>query len=253
MRSPAGLKVEYIRDPGTQVLQAIRSGQAEITLHYDDQHRIARARGSHGQEVGYEYDSDGRLIRVAESSGVVRRYSYNKRGAMLTVDEPRWHLENRYDVNGRCVYQRTRFPNGRTWEIDVAYKIGSGGLTETTTTTETGGPKTVYHFGQDHYVESKEFDPDGPWPVAIVYLRNAGRSLATSVTIRCYDTKKRLLRTVDGDYKGDAETDRMAATICHEWAETAQPPFARPEPSEPAAPTAPTRPLDPAVPPRRSI
>ena len=179
---------------------------------------------------------------------------------MLTVEEPRWHLENRYDANGRCVHQRTRFPDGRTWEIDVAYKIGKGGLTETTTTTETGGLKTVYHFGDDHYGESKEFDPDGPWPVTIVYLRNAGRSFATGVTIRCYDAQKRLLRTVDGDYDGHDATDAMAARACWEWAQSRTPPSARPDPdsdpsvpSAPDTPAAPRRPVDPAIPTRRSI
>ena len=259
MRSPAGLKLEYARDPDTHALQTIRSGQAEIALHYDAQNRIVRARGSHAQEVGYEYDARGRLIRAVESSGVVRRYTYNQHGAMLTVDEPRWHLENRYDANGRCIHQRTRWPDGRTWEIDVAYTIGRGGLTERTTTSETGGRKTVYHFGDDHYGESKEeFDPDGPWPVAIIYLRNAGRSFATGVTIRCYDAQKRLLRTADGEYKGDDATDEMAARACWEWAQSTTPPSARPDqdapdPSTPSTPAAPRRPVDPAIPPRRSI
>jgi YD repeat-containing protein len=255
MRSPAGLKVEYVRDPASHALQAIRSGQAEIALHYDDQNRIVRARASHGQEVGYEYDASGRLSRVVESSSVVRGYTYNSAGAMLTVDEPRWHLENSYDANGRCVHQRTRFPDGRTWEIAVAYKIGKGGLIETATTSETGGLKTAYHFGDDRYGDSKEFDPDGPWPVVIIYLRNAGRSYATGVTIRCYDAQKRLLRTVDGDYKGDDATDQMAARACREWAQSANPAFARPDPDspDPPAPDAPGRPAYQGTPPRRSI
>jgi len=256
IRSPAGLKVEYIRHPDTHALETLRSGQAEVSLHYDDQNRIVRARGSDGQEVRYEYDSGGRLIRVAESSGVVRRYTYTQRGALSTIDEPRWHIENRYDdANGRCVHQQTRFPDGRIWEIDVAYKIGKNGRTESTTTSESGGLKTVYHFGDDHYGESKEFDPDGPWPVAVVFLRNAGRSFATSVAIRCYDAQKRLLRTTEGDYKGDEDTDRMVAMTCHEWAESReQPGRPRPSgPSDPTTPSAPGRPVDPAVIPRRSI
>ena len=255
IRNPAGLKVEYIRDPTTHGLQTLRSGQAEIALHYDKQNRIVSARGSDGQEIRYDYDQDGRLIRVAESSGVVRRYTYNKRGALSTIDEPRWHIENRYDdANGRCVHQQTRFPDGRTWEIDVAYKIGRNGRTESTTTSESGGLKTVYHFGDDHYGESKEFDPDGPWPVAIVFLRNAGRRFATSVAIRCYDAQKRLLRTMEGDYEGDEETDRMAAKTCHEWAGSREQP-SRPEASDPdpTTPSAPRRPVDPAFAPRRSI
>ena len=261
MRSPAGLKVEYIRDPITQSLQTMRSGEAEIAFHYDDQNRVVRARGSHGQEVGYEYDALGRLTRVVESSGVVRRYAYNSRGAMLTIDEPRWHIENSYDADGRCVRQLTRWPDDRTWTIDVAYKVGEAGITETTTS-ETGGLKTVYHFGDDHYLESKEFDPDGPTPVVIVYLRNAATASTTGVTIRCYDARKRLLRTVDGEYKGDDATDEMAATACREWAQSRTPPFARPGPdqdSDPSVPSAPDtpktprRPVDSAIPARRSI
>ena len=245
LRSPAGLKVEYLRDPNSHALQTIRSGQAEIALHYDDKNRIVRARGSHGQELGYQYDARGRLARVAESGGVVRRYTYDKRGAMLTVDEPRWHLENKYDADGRCVHQRTRWPDGRTWEIKVAYQVGKDGIIEATTTTETGGPKTVYHFGNDRYVESKEFDPDGPAPVVIIYLRNAGRTIATGVTIRCYDAGKRLLRTIDGEYKGDDETDDMAARTCREWAQATGRRPNRPESIEPPAPTTPAAPVLP--------
>ena len=251
-RSPAGLKVEYVRDPSTHALQTIRSGQAEIALHYDDQGRIARARGSHGQEVGYEYDPGGRLTRVVESSGVVRRYTYNSRGEMLTIDEPRWHIENSYDDDGRCVHQLTRWPDGRTWAIDVAYKVGTRGITETTTS-ETGGLKTVYHFGNDRYLKSKEFDPNGRTPVVIVYLRNAETALTSGVTIRCYDAQKRLLRTMDGEYKGDDETDEMAARTCREWAESTERPFARPEPSQPPAPNTPSAPHNPAILPGRNI
>ena len=244
LRSPAGLKVEYIRDPNTHALQTIRSGDGEIAFHYDDQNRIDRARGSNGQEVGYEYDKDGHLTRVVESSGVVRRYTYNDRGAMLTIDEPRWHIENSYDVDGRCIRQVTRWPNGRKSVIDVAYTVGEKGITQTTTSWN-GGPKTVYHFGEDHYLESKEFDPTGPAPVVILYLRNHAETFTTGVTIRCYDARKRLLRTTDGEYKGEDATDEMAAKTCSEWARSVEPPDEEPELPEPTAPDTPPGPRRP--------
>ena len=174
---------------------------------------------------------------------------------MLTVEEPRWHLENRYDANGRCVHQRTRWPDGRTWEIDVAYKIGKGGLTETTTTSETGGRKTVYHFGDDHYGNRKSsiLTVRGQSPSSTFGM--PGEAFATGVTIRCYDAQKRLLRTVDGEYKGEDATDAMAARACWEWAQSTNPPSARPDQdravSVPSAPEQlrplPRRPVDPAA------
>jgi YD repeat-containing protein len=147
---------------------------------------VVRARSSQGEDVAYEYDAGGRLARVSESKGVVRRYTYDGRGAMLTIDEPRWHIENRYDADGRCIHQVTRWPNGEKATLDVAYKVGKDGITETTTSWNDGS-KTVYHFDDDHYVASKEFDPAGPAPVVILYRRNAGSNFPTGFSIRCYD------------------------------------------------------------------
>jgi Domain of unknown function (DUF6531) len=224
LRSPTGLTVRYIRDRATQTLHAIRSGQAEIEFHYDGHHR------------------------VSESNGVVRRYTYDSRGAMLTIDEPRWHIENTYDADGRCIHQVTRWPNGEKATLDVAYKVEKDGITETTTSWNDGS-KTVYHFDDDHYVASKEFDPTGPAPVVILYRRNAGSNFPTGFSIRCYDAGKRLLRMKDGEYRGEEPTDAMAASTCREWAELTRPPAA--DPPEPPAPH--SQPPTPGVLPRRVI
>ena len=222
LRSPAGLKVQYIRDRATQTLQRIGSGEAEIEFQYDGHRRVVRARSSQGEDVAYEYDAGGRLARVSESNGVVRRYTYDSRGAMLTIDEPRWHIENTYDADGRCIHQVTRWPSGEKATLDVAYKVGKDGITETTTFWNDGS-KTVYHFDDEHYLASKEFDPAGSAPVVVLYRRNAGSTFPSGFSIRCYDAGKRLLRMKDGEYRGEDPTDAMAARTCREWSELRPP------------------------------
>src|SRR5262245_48056428 len=182
MRSPAGLKIQYLRDSKDHTLRTIRSGAGIVSLDYDSQQRIARARGG-DQEVRYEYDEGGRLTRVEESSGTVRRYTYNVHGAMLSIDEPRWHIENSYDDGGRCVHQVTRWPDGSASTLDVAYKLEKGSIVEATKSWN-GGPRTVYHFNGKQYLESEERDPDGGAPVVISYGRNAFSNISTGITVR---------------------------------------------------------------------
>ena len=215
MRSPDGLKVQYVRDPDTQRLLSIRSARAAIALEYDDHDRIVRARGSDGQEVAYDYDAKGRLTRVTEAA-VVRAYTYDARGAMLTIDEPRWRIENSYDQDGRCVRQVTRWASGAISAIDVSYTVSGGRVREAAAAWHDGS-KTVYHFSPDGYVELKELDPDGPAPVAIAYRREPESNFSIGVRIRCYDSRKRQLRTVQGDYVDEDEIDEMAARTCTEW------------------------------------
>jgi YD repeat-containing protein len=213
LRNPAGLAIQYLRDERTQVLHTIRSGMAEVSLEYDDQRRVIRVRGSDGQEAGYEYDAGGRLVRVAESSGVVRRYTYNARGGMLTIDEPRWHIENSYDSAGRCTHQVTRWPDGRATAVDVTYIVRDGSIVEAIESWN-NGPKTIYHFNEEHYLESEDRDPTGPAPVVINYSRNVFSNFSTGVTIRCYDAHGKLRRKAEGHYEGEDATDAMVEKTC---------------------------------------
>jgi YD repeat-containing protein len=237
LRSPDGLKVEYVRDPDTQLLRTMRSGQAAISLDYDRNDRIVRARGSDGQEVAYDYDAGGRLVRVTEAA-VVRNYTYDGRGAMLTIDEPRWRIENSYNQDGRCVRQVTRWASGGISVIDVAYRVSGGRVTSAAASWQ-DGPKTVYHFNRDGYLESKELDPDSPAPVVIAYFRQAESNFSTGVTIRCYDDRKQLLRTLQGESGEEDEIDEMAARTCTEWSRhtgRAPRPDPRPERATPQSP-----------------
>ena len=215
MRSPGGLKVQYIRDAETETLRAIRSGAAEVVLEYDDQQRVIRARSSEGPEVEYAYDAAGRLARVTESGGIVRTYTYDAHGAMLTIDEPRWHIENTYDADGRCVHQVTRFPDGGTTAIRVDYEVRDGMIVKTTKSWN-NGPKTVYHFNKQRYVDFEERDPTGPAPVVINYRRNVNSSISTGVTVRCYDAKGKLRRKAESEYEGASAIDALVATTCAE-------------------------------------
>jgi len=212
MRNPAGLQVEYLRDDG-QVLRTIRSGKAEVELDYDDERRVVRVYDGGQQEVRYAYDAGGRLARVTEMTGVVRTYTYDSRGAMLSINEPRWHLENTYDEGGRCVRQVTRLPDGRTSAIDVAYQVKDGAVVEASSAWN-GGPRTVYRFNKQQFMESKEMDPTGPAPILISYHRNAFSNVSTRVSVRCYDAERRLLRKAEGEYEGDEAADELALATC---------------------------------------
>jgi YD repeat-containing protein len=215
MRSPDGLKVQYIRDADTQNLRAIRSGAAEVLLDYDGQNRVIRASSTGGAEVKYAYDAGGRLARVTEPGGIVRTYTYDARGAMLTIDEPRWHIENAYDADGRCVHQLTRWPDGRTAAIRVDYEVRDGLVVKASKSWD-DGPKTVYHFNKQRYVDFEERDPTGPAPVVIHYRRNVNSNISTGVTVRCYDARGKLRRKADSEYKGASAIDALVATTCTE-------------------------------------
>ena len=216
LRSPDGLKVQYVRDPDTQVLRTMRSGRSEIALEYDRAERIVRARGSDGQEVAYDYDPGGRLVRVTEAE-IVRNYTYDARGAMLTIDEPRWRIENSYDQDGRCVRQVTRWASGGVSAIDVAYKVSDGRVREAAASWQDGS-KTVYHFNRDGYLESKQLDPDSPAPVAIAYRRQPESNFSTGVRIGCYDAQKRELRSARLESDDEEAIDEEVARTCKEWA-----------------------------------
>jgi YD repeat-containing protein len=213
MRSPGGRTVQFVRDAGSQTLRAIRSGAAEISLDYDDHGRITRARSSEGPHVTYAYDSAGRLARVSESGGTVRAYTYDDRGAMRTIDEPRWHIENWYDDDGRCVRQVTRFPDGRSSSLRVAYDVRDGKIV-TATKSWNDGPKTIYRFNNQHYLESEERDPTGPAPVLITYGRNVASNLSTRVAVRCYDADGRVRRRAESEYQGQQGVNALVEKTC---------------------------------------
>jgi YD repeat-containing protein len=213
MRSPGGRTVQFVRDAGPQPLRAIRSGAGEISLEYDEQSRIIRARSSDGPQVTYAYDTAGRLVRVNESGGTVRTYTYDDRGAMRTIDEPRWHIENWYDDDGRCVRQVTRFPDGRTASLRVAYEVRDGNIV-TATKSWNDGPKTVYRFNSQRYLESEERDPTGPAPVLINYRRNVASNFSTGVAVRCYDANGRVRRRAEAEYEGARAVDALVEKTC---------------------------------------
>lgn len=210
-RSPGGRTVQYVRD--AEALRAIRSGTAEISFEYDGQRRIIRARSSEGPEVTYGYDAGGRLARVTESGGTVRKYTYDERGAMLTIDEPRWQIENSYDADGRAVKQVTRFPDGRTATLQVAYEVRDGSIV-TATKSWNGGPKTIYRFNTHHYLESEERDPTGSAPVLINYRRNVASNFSTGVAVRCYDAKGRVRSRAEAEYEGEEAVDELVEKTC---------------------------------------
>ncbi len=128
---------------------------------------------------------------------------------MRTIDEPRWHIENSYDAGGRCIRQVTRWPDGRSSTIDVAYKVRDGSIVEASESWNSGS-ETVYQFNKQNSLESKEIDPKGPAPVVINYHRNVFSNFSTRVSVRCYDAQRRLLRKAEGEYEGDDAADAMA-------------------------------------------
>jgi hypothetical protein len=76
------------------------------------------------------------------------------------------------------------------------------------------GTTTVYHFNEQHYLESEHRDPTGSQPVVITYGRNAFSNFSTGVTVRCYDAHGQILRQAEREYEGDEATDAMVAKTC---------------------------------------
>jgi hypothetical protein len=107
----------------------------------------------------------------------------------------------------------TRWPDGRASRLEVSYQVRDGSIVEATESWN-NGPKTVYHFNEQHYLDSEERDPTGPAPIVINYRRNAFSNFSTGVAVRCYDAHGRLRQKAEGAYEGADATDAMVARTC---------------------------------------
>ena len=94
-------------------------------------------------------------------------------------------------TTGDACGQVTRFPDGPTSTLRVAYEVRDGNIV-TATKAWNGGPKTVYRFNTQRYLESEERDPTGPAPVLITSNPNVASNESTRVAIRCYDAGGRV-------------------------------------------------------------
>jgi hypothetical protein len=107
----------------------------------------------------------------------------------------------------------TRWPDGSTSALRVAYEVRDGSVVKAIKSWD-NGPKTVYHFNEQHYLEAEERDAAGTAPVVINYRRNGVSNISTGLTVRCYDANGRLRRKGAGEYDGETATDALVARTC---------------------------------------
>jgi YD repeat-containing protein len=184
MRDGQGHRIRYMRDT-SGLLLAMQGDTQSIAFDYDDSRRVVRARDSLGRFVNYRYDQRGRLSTVTSSEGIVRSYTYNTRDEMLTIDEPGWHIENRYDAAGRVARQVTRYPDSEDADvIGFDYAGGDGGVSQTAIR-EYDGTLTRQTYNRHHYLLTQTFDAEGPHPVSVLYTRDEATNLTSAVSISC--------------------------------------------------------------------
>ncbi len=86
MRSPQGLRVQYMRDGQRHLRQLISPGGRTISLEIDQAGRITEAHDDAGRRVSYLYDAAGRLLEVREDGALAVRYAYDDRGMLAVFD-----------------------------------------------------------------------------------------------------------------------------------------------------------------------
>jgi RHS repeat-associated protein len=92
------------------VLSAITSSSGRVlTFTSDAEGRITGLTGPEDTSLAYAYDDDGRLLSVTDSNDEVVTYEYDPDHGLTRLTTPSGHdfvPEQRYDEQGRLVYQR---------------------------------------------------------------------------------------------------------------------------------------------------
>jgi YD repeat-containing protein len=97
MRSPQGLRVQYVRDGQRNLKRLISPGGHTIDLETNPAGRVTEAHDDKGHRVSYLYDEMGRLLEVRDGGAVAVRYSYDDRSMLAVLDGAGQPLaQNRY-------------------------------------------------------------------------------------------------------------------------------------------------------------
>lgn len=192
-RDADGHVIHYRRDRSGRLLR-MEAEDRWIAFDYDAENRVARAHDSRGSEVRYEYDGRGRLARVESAGGTVRRYTYTDRDELAGIVEPGMDIKNRYDADGRCIRQVSRF-DGKPdpFRFDLAYRARDGAVVQTEAM-ESDGTWTRYTWNESRRVVSETWGRDMLELAAFTYERDPATDGMTSLTLTCPDRTGRPLR-----------------------------------------------------------
>ncbi|NJP49210.1 hypothetical protein HCJ93_03745 [Streptomyces sp. SBST2-5] len=158
IRDRHGNAVRLTRSNGTKgdITTITTPGGRWISLTYDDQHRVTRARDNTGRTTSYTYDSAGRLKTVTDPAGQVMSYTYDGTSNRIkTATDARGvvYMTNAFDADGRVTQQR--LAEGQVYSF--AYTMtGPGQVTATEVTQPGGSVRRVEFDGSGFAVSDTE-------------------------------------------------------------------------------------------------
>ncbi|MGW1894199.1 IPT/TIG domain-containing protein [Streptomyces sp. NPDC002004] len=145
IRDRHGNALRLTRSNGTKgdITTITSPGGRWISLSYDDQHRVTKARDNTGRSTSYTYDSAGRLEKVTDPAGKVSSYTYDgasNRIATATDARGIVYMTNSYDAGSRV--KKQTLTEGQ--EFSFAYtQTGTGQITATDVTQPGGAVRRV--------------------------------------------------------------------------------------------------------------
>ncbi|EFO81836.1 hypothetical protein OSCT_0233 [Oscillochloris trichoides DG-6] len=139
-RSDVAIDLVYSGD----TLSEVRAPGGTLAFSADGEGRITQVNGPDGIAITYTYDADGQLLSVTDARKGTVTYTYDADHGLSTLTTPagpNFLQEQRYDEQGRVVYQRVgdNFINEFTYD-DVNH---------TTTLTDTYGYTITYRYDED--------------------------------------------------------------------------------------------------------
>jgi YD repeat-containing protein len=222
IRLPDGKTTRFRRD-AAGTLTRIETGDEWIAFEYGVEGRISRARDQAGHAVAYTYDTRGRLRQALDADGTTRSYDYDDRDRLIRIEEPGRIVENRYDAEDMCVWQRVRFPadpahgvpaEDEPYVFRFAYTMEDGRVHQTDTW-ESDAPPHRRVFTVHGYIASETWDFDTDSAKTITYDRNPATGLVSGLTLKCAGGRWHTSRTLSATpATEDRVKDELLATPC---------------------------------------
>ncbi len=208
-RDAQGNVITITRDRTGYISAITTPRRRGITLAYDRDHRITRARTFLGTEmrwVTYQYDQRGRLMAVRRTHlnllgplgllvgwltgrplptpwrwSETKEYTYDASHQMLTVKDGHFSWTNEHDPGGRVIKQS--LADGSTFKF--AYTLNDQGKIVQTDMTERDGSLRRFTFNAAGYPLSETHPVGEPTQLSIVYDRQVETNKVLGLTMTC--------------------------------------------------------------------
>jgi YD repeat-containing protein len=192
-------------------LTEVSTGSERLALEYDAARRVVRASDSAQHRVEYAYDSKGRLER-AGTAEAVWTYAYGPGDELLNIKEPGREITNRFDTNGRLVFQTVRWPGKPDYSESFSYKVVDGIVVEADER-EIGGLHTQYRFDEHSRTVVELYERPGA-PPTMVQIERGPRGFVRAITVMCTKEGRRVSQSVEVEEDEERTKANAIASFC---------------------------------------